>query len=99
MLNLFSHVLPKKFLKGADRGSAESLPMPTEFLDEDERLRTITLRATRRTYLYHDFMLPTFLIFLLLRPTILWVILGFGLFAIGHYAVYWTGVVDALREK
>lgn len=72
---------------------------PPELNDNDERLTSLTARATRNVYLYHNTALPTLLVVLLFaQPSLSATILLLGLLTVGHYITYWIGIKPALED-
>lgn len=72
--------------------------MPPELNDDDERLTSLTAKATRNVYLFHNTALPILAVLLILtQPTLPTVVILIGALTMGHYIAYWIGIKPALQ--
>lgn len=72
---------------------------PPELIESDERLSSLTAKATRRVYLYHNLALPILATIILIgQPTAAITSILIGLLAVGHYLTYWVGIAPILDE-
>jgi hypothetical protein len=73
--------------------------MPPELNDDDERLTSLTAKATRNVYLFHNTALPILAVLLIfLQPSLPVVIILTGALTMGHYVAYWVGIKPALQD-
>lgn len=73
---------------------------PPELIESDERLFSLTARATRKVYLYHNFALPILAAIILIgQPSAPVTASLVGLLTVGHYITYWTGIAPVLDES
>lgn len=72
--------------------------MPPELNDDDERLTSLTAKATRNVYLFHNTALPVLaMLFIILQPSLPIAVILIGALTIGHYIAYWIGIKPALE--
>lgn len=73
--------------------------MPPELNDDDERLSSLTAKATRNVYLFHNTALPVLAVLLIfLQPSLPVVVILIGALTMGHYIAYWVGIKPALQD-
>jgi hypothetical protein len=73
--------------------------MPPELNDNDERLTSLTAKATRNVYLFHNTALPVLAVLLIfLQPSLPIIVILIGALTMGHYIAYWVGIKPALQD-